>query len=263
MKQINLLYSLVLIVFFTINSNAQIIYTEIPVSVDQGQDFHIDFNNDGTAEFNVYTTDHQADYIDYDGNTQANIHALGTNASNWDVPNCVAAGFTVDASNNWIGQGDCSITNWGGGNSSITTDQDEYLAVRFSIGTNTYYGWIRIEVNFENSVTFKDYAYNSTPNTAINTGDTGTQAAVDDIENSNFFSIYPNPVKNTITIDNKTNINISKIEIINLLGKKVKEIKVSDLSNQTIDISELNKGMYLVSILENDKIVSQKKLIVL
>lgn len=145
---------------------AQIVYTDIADGIPAG----IDFNNDGTYEFEISENFIPGDYITYNGATN-NIHALGTL---WDVPSCEPAGYSVNSSSNWQGAGDCSIDNWGGTNVSITVNEDEYLAVKFQLSSTTYYGWIRISLNNTGDITYMDYAYNSTAHAAINTGDQGS-----------------------------------------------------------------------------------------
>ncbi len=69
------------------------------------------------------------------------------------------------------------------------------------------------------------------------------------------FTIYPNPVKNNLTIDSQE--EITKIEIYNLLGQQVKSSNPK-ATNFTMDLSELNAGIYMVKIISNDKHSSQK-----
>ncbi len=181
MKTKNVLF-LILFTITTYALNAQIIYTDITDGVPE----MIDFNQDGTAEFTIdtYGTNFPGDYISYyDTEIQANnnIHALGTDDYGWDTPNFVNAGFSINSSCNWIGYGDCSIDSWGDGNSSLLTNQDIYLAVKFSLsGSDLFYGWIRVYYDGTNII-YKDYAYNSTANTAINAGDMGSDILVTNI----------------------------------------------------------------------------------
>ncbi len=152
-------------VFFVQISQAQIVYTDIPDGVPSG----FDFNNDGVNEFDLSDIENPGDYITYSGDN--NIHA---SAAGWDVPSCEPMGYSVGMGSNWQGAGDCSIDNWGGVNPTITISQDEYLAVRISLSNSTYYGWVRFSVGPSGAITYKDYAYNSTVNGSINTGDEGS-----------------------------------------------------------------------------------------
>jgi hypothetical protein len=69
--------------------------------------------------------------------------------------------------------------------------------------------------------------------------------------------MYPNPVRNTLTID--ANSNIQKVSVYNILGQEV--MKVSPKSNSvTLQTSELQKGAYMVRT-EIDGKVSTSKII--
>ncbi|QNM86172.1 S8 family serine peptidase [Polaribacter pectinis] len=61
------------------------------------------------------------------------------------------------------------------------------------------------------------------------------------------FSIYPNPVNNSFIIDSK-NLNIEEfnIQIYTILGKKV--VEKSKIFTNTIDVSYLESGIYLLKI---------------
>lgn len=69
------------------------------------------------------------------------------------------------------------------------------------------------------------------------------------------FSMYPNPVINELII--KTQESLKKVEIYNLLGKKV---LISENVTNSIDVSSLSSSIYLVK-LTSDKGVSIKKLV--
>lgn len=62
-------------------------------------------------------------------------------------------------------------------------------------------------------------------------------------ENENTFAVYPNPVKDILTVISENNTPIQALEIIDLTGKTIK----SSATN-SIDFSELNSGAYFVRI---------------
>jgi hypothetical protein len=68
-------------------------------------------------------------------------------------------------------------------------------------------------------------------------------------------SIYPNPAKDFINIDNAEN---ARIEIFNMLGMNVAKINKANVS-ETIDISALTAGTYFIRI-ENDGAVQTRKI---
>ncbi|MFT5245053.1 MAG: hypothetical protein ACI8QQ_003001, partial [Psychroserpens sp.] len=64
--------------------------------------------------------------------------------------------------------------------------------------------------------------------------------------------LYPNPAKDVITISNNSNIELEGIAIYDMNGRLVKQIETIDNSrNQTINISELTYGIYLIRIYNN------------
>lgn len=68
-------------------------------------------------------------------------------------------------------------------------------------------------------------------------------------ENSNNFNftIYPNPANDNITVFSNSNVNIGKIEILNLSGQIIQSISANSKST-TIDISSLSNGLYFIRV---------------
>ena len=69
--------------------------------------------------------------------------------------------------------------------------------------------------------------------------------------------MYPNPTKNNLYIQTALNSDIN-VSIVNMLGKEVVNTK---LVNNTVNVSNLTSGIYIVKITEEGKI-STKKLII-
>lgn len=117
--------------------------------------------------------------------------------------------------------------------------------------------------NLTGPVTFRFYGFNAE-------GSGGTFGIDDvvfsgniDVLSSNSFNqiaglnMYPNPVKNGILkVETDLNKNIA-VEIFDFTGKKVLNTVTS---NNQVDVSKLNSGIYTVKFTEEDKI-STKKLI--
>ncbi|MFD1614780.1 T9SS type A sorting domain-containing protein [Gelatiniphilus marinus] len=79
-----------------------------------------------------------------------------------------------------------------------------------------------------------------------------------DFEIANALQLYPNPATNNITIKTPMGKGITVIEIYNLLGKRM---PLTSFENNTLNISHLPSGMYLLNIrIEEQTII--KKLIV-
>ena len=67
-------------------------------------------------------------------------------------------------------------------------------------------------------------------------------ASVEDLKQFNF-SAYPNPASNNLTIS--ASKNIENVEIFNLIGQKVISL-TPNTNNKSIDVSNLNSGVYIL-----------------
>ena len=79
---------------------------------------------------------------------------------------------------------------------------------------------------------------------------------IDEIEENmteNGISIYPNPANNVVKILNDNNLNIIKIEIVDLTGR----IVLSTEKNANINVSELTEGQYFMKIIGESTIVKK------
>lgn len=78
------------------------------------------------------------------------------------------------------------------------------------------------------------------------------------------FNLYPNPTNNFVNVefDKSLNQNLS-IEVKDILGKQIETIAVpSSAQKMQLDLSSYSKGIYFVSVLDNQQILKTKKLIV-
>lgn len=82
----------------------------------------------------------------------------------------------------------------------------------------------------------------------------GSQLGIKDEYLSENIILYPNPLKNNLTIKSK-NILISKVEIYTILGKKLKEY-YSEF--ESIKTDNLSTGMYLIKIYSEEGMVTKK-----
>ena len=71
------------------------------------------------------------------------------------------------------------------------------------------------------------------------------------------FNIYPNPSRTSFSI----NLNVSAVEIYDLTGKLVKSFHGDFTRTDTFDISNLNTGMYIVKVENNNNQVKTSKLV--
>ncbi len=219
--------------------------------------------------------------IDMDGNSTMDFQVqtrLGhqTNLNNLNGANNFIAGSTVAytsfgyaqafALGNPIGP---ALTNWASSPTQMILastwnstpygnfgdGQIHYAAVNFKIGTNVVYGWIRFTAIPQNgaTVTVMDWAYKSTPNTAINAG----EGLVGINENTTQENI------NVFCFNKKLNINYlnatekGNIKITNLMGQEIKNITITN-SKMTIDMSDVVSGIYITTITNGENTITRK-----
>lgn len=65
---------------------------------------------------------------------------------------------------------------------------------------------------------------------------------------SNEFSISPNPAKSRLNIYLPQNTNEASVTVFDVLGKKVYSKSIDALSSTTVDVSNWNRGVYLVRV---------------
>ena len=85
--------------------------------------------------------------------------------------------------------------------------------------------------------------------------------SVKELNKSFAVNVYPNPAKNTVMFQSVN--TITKAEIYSVTGQVVKTIKSNNtISGEVINISDLNKGVYFISLLDEHNNQTIKKLII-
>ena len=89
------------------------------------------------------------------------------------------------------------------------------------------------------------------------------QLSVSEFENGDFI-FYPNPVSDVVTVSLKNNANsISNIAVYDVLGKLIFSQKpASAITTETIDLSSVSKGLYLLEVTTDNNLKVVKKLMV-
>jgi len=81
----------------------------------------------------------------------------------------------------------------------------------------------------------------------------------DEMETTLEYSVYPNPVNDVLNIS--ISENNTSISIFDIVGKNVSDMKLINGTN-TLNIENLNPGVYFYSIERNGNLIETKKLIV-
>lgn len=124
---------------------------------------------------------------------------------------------------------------------------DKYIGVQLRLTNVTLFGWIRVNVSFQGyyTMTIKDFACNRNPYMAI---DPGNVAQLD---------IYPNPVSNNLTIRLPGNNKLSRVSLLSLNGQILFQKTFSD-NLTSLDLTEINNGIYILKIEIGDTILFKK-----
>jgi hypothetical protein len=255
LKKIAFIYCLLVLFNFNSKLYAQIIYTDIDDATPNAT-YPLDLNNDGIVDFMIqfglgvicYPQNNNA----YAGNFVGGLYLPWALSSSNTI--CASLATWYDSSNpGTMGLG-TSTGYWAGAT-------DKYLALKLIVGSNTYYGWARLDfLAGSGSFTLKDYAYNSTPNACIQAGQTTLR--MNENTPKKIISVFPNPFSSSTTIRIIENLKNATLTIYNAYGQLLKQI--NNISGQTISLSRDNlpNGVYFIRLIEENKINATEKLII-
>jgi len=256
LKKVVLLSCLLILFFFNSRLYSQIIYTDIPDATPNAT-YPLDLNNDSIVDFLI-----QFDLVDkvmckpqnnnaYSGNYIGGVHLPWALTTSNNICDTLATWY--DANNPGTMAWGTNIGFWVG-------ETNKYLALKLIVGTNTYYGWARIDLlSSSTSFTIKDYAYNSTPNACIQSGK--NSLGINGNSNKKI-SVFPNPFSSWTSIKSVDNLQNATLTIYNSYGQPLKKIK--NISGQTISLSrdKLPCGIYFIRLIAENKTIGVEKLII-
>ncbi len=236
-----------------------IVYIDLPDivlscnSINTSPSANLDINQDGTNDILL-----QAFYYYYSHpglwGTQTDIVPKATTQLSVDTNNyCLrkhTIGDTIDTTQIWV-SGQAIFNNYSNtGNTKCFTGEG-YVGFRICL-TDTIYGWIRCSATGDIStayLTLYDYAYVLKPN------------SISESDNKSGLS-YSNPVSDElkIRIPEKNNNTGWKCSIYDISGRLLKTKELTFREN-TVNVSDLTTGLYLVSDVSSSGSISSYKII--
>ena len=130
---------------------------------------------------------------------------------------------------------------------------DKFLGVKFLIGTNTHYGWARLDVSANaDTIRLKDYAYNVAADSPILAGQTLGLDAIS----------VENKVTIKTTLDNAT-INVTpdliggRVVMFNIAGQEIKVVQITDLNTEIL-YEGVETGIYTITAQFDGGMVNKK-----
>lgn len=87
--------------------------------------------------------------------------------------------------------------------------------------------------------------------------DTTATTGISEIEKSNFV-VFPNPVSNLLSMEFQNQILTAEIKVLNVLGETVLSKQISNTTNATLDVAQLNHGIYFIQIIAKNNFNNKK-----
>jgi hypothetical protein len=161
-----------------------------------------------------------------------------TSADTFSESSLIALGLDVLADAGLLGQFPVQ-------QGSFLAQDYKYLGVKFSASGNTHYGWVQLSVKSNASeMTIHGYGFQATPDAAINAGEGGNPAGLDQVALEDKVSIISK--LNHAVVNVTPDLIGGEILVAFLSGQTVKSMKISDVNN-TVSFEGLNTGIYIVS----------------
>lgn len=254
--KVRFLSCLLILFFFNSKLFSQIIYTDIPDATPNAT-YPLDLNNDSIVDFLI-----QFDLVDKLMCKPQNDNAYSGNFVGGEhLPWALAASYNIcDTFSTWYGANNPGTMAWGTSTGYWVGETNKYLALKLMVGTNTYYGWARLDLLASSaSFTIKDYAYESIPNACIQSGK--SSGGINGNSNKNI-AVFPNPFSSSTTIKSIDNLKNTTLTIYNSYGQTLKQIK--NISGQTVYLSRDNlpSGIYFIRLSAENKNIGVEKLII-
>lgn len=121
----------------------------------------------------------------------------------------------------------------------------KFLGAKFQVGTNTHYGWVQLSVTPGiESMIIHGYGYNQTPDAAINAGEGGSAAGLENVavEDKVTFFTTLNNAKINVTPD----LIGGELNLVSMSGQIVKTVKITDIET-VITYDGIDTGIYSVN----------------
>ncbi len=260
-KKASLCCLLVLFIFSN-RLYSQIIYTDVTPDATPNVTYPLDLNNDAIVDFMIQFGSSGGVATGVMCYPQNNNAYAGDFAGGLHLPWALSTSSAICASlTTWYDSNNPGTMGLGASTGYWPGATNKYLALKLVVGSNTYYGWARLDfLAMSGSFTIKDYAYQSTPNTCIQPGQ--TVSGIDENTNKTISSIFPNPFISSTTIQTIANLKNASLTICNSYGQTVKQIK--NISGQTVSLcrDNLSSGVYFIRLTEENKIIAVEKLII-
>ncbi len=250
--------------------NSQVVYTDVNPDVvvygyylTQAGTYSFDLNNDGINDFELMHMDFDVPAAEADiySSNNSNSEILGENdiyysyityalEENYLIGSTQTTWLSPDG-NNWLGKlysnGEAP---WQWGSST-----DKYLGLRIKINGEWHYGWARLNIPVNGAnITLKDFAYESTAEQPILTGDIGSTNITNQYQPD--YLAFSNGKTLRIFLKNNKLFG-GNAKIFNVLGKEIKSFRINSVKME-VQLNDLSQGIFILKIKKNNYCFLQK-----
>ncbi len=247
------------------SSEAQIIYTNIPDTSglqtnSQGwlfSHYGLDLNNDGIADFDIFSE--LLTYIIY--GSQGGVVSVKPENSSGAIQLAYVVfaekldcGQIINSQANMQCESEVLTQLYQNGSTGASEtwglwddNAPHLLGLRFKVGSDTLYGWVRLQVANYGEFEVYDYAYNSTPNQEIAACDTSSFGTSVSITNEEQSTITAFVNADDLTAIVSINLLPTMLRVTNIMGQPIVSKEIIDEKNE-INLSTFPAGIYLVTI---------------
>ncbi len=239
----------ILIMLCCVEAQAGISYRVINDTVTFNSDIYLDLNKDGTNDYRFMidtltsgffwsTVEGLAGAAEQDSDTHGYVDGLSDGAEiNGPWNDQLGVLGTIPNGSNFGGKG------------------NKYLGVKIMVGSNTYYGWIQLNLsNDRDRLIIIDCAFNENANGTIKAGQK-IMTALDDRPSLSDFSIYQ--FQNHLYLKSSIPQHESALfSIFTMAGQWVQTCEIRE--NEGADITYLEPAIYVVAINSSEGILYKK-----
>ena len=265
--------SIVTAMMFSASANAQIVYTDVipdttVICLANGctQSYNLDLNNDGLTDF-LFKTTYSGVRCPRGSYGIVRSVSVVSQTPNRVMPNMMSINNQI-GSNLAFSDSTATLRSvltgsfCNGSSGNWTSTLDHYLGLQITMGANTYYGWVRLNVGVSNIAYFsvKDYAYNSIPNEPIFAGQT-IATGIDENTFASSINLFPNPANDHLTIALGSLSKNVKVTIADITGKIIYTATTDETDKIEVNTNEFAEGLYTVRIQTGEYIATKKILV--
>jgi hypothetical protein len=242
----------------TATMNAEVVYTDITdATIGIGEMFEIDMDGDGTIDFLIAAssltgTNGTWTFATAFGSVAAlsvggpsNL-IMGTVGSLYNYASALGAGDNIGSGEDFVSSAVIGSNYYGNPYGNFPGAGEAAIGVQFEIDGNLHYGWIRLESDLEPIfVTVFDFAYESVPEIAIESGAT-TGGGVSVVElPAGAVNIYS--FGSSLNVINNANILDANLSVFDMSGKMIINQTLGTGATQ-VDMTAFTSGNYIVKI---------------